>query len=444
MDHVVIIGNGIAGITAARHIRKNSDMRITVISSESQYFFSRTALMYVYMGHMRFQDTMPYEPWFWKKNRIELIQDRVISIDTINQVLTLLNTDTLHYDQLIIASGSRPRTLGVPGDNLEGVQGLYHLQDLEKLEARTPYIEHAVIVGGGLIGVELAEMLLSRKISVTFIVREKRFWGNVLPHQDADLISHHLAKHQGLTVIYEDELSVIQGDEHGSVMAVVTKNGRTIVADFVGLTIGVQPNIDFLSETAIECNSGVLVDDLLQTSVSNVYAIGDCAEVRSPSHHRRAIEPVWYTGRMMGEIVAATITGRKTPYRPGVWYNSAKFFDIEYQTYGHVPPVLSNDQDDFCWKHPKKELLMHFVFDKSSKRILGVNTFGIRLRHELFDQWIREGVSIEKVLTHLVVANFDPEFFKRFEHDIINDYNDQFGASLYPIRKVWWQKLLNR
>jgi NAD(P)H-nitrite reductase large subunit len=444
MDHVVIIGNGVAGITAARHIRKNSDKRITVISSESQYFYSRTALMYVFMGHMRFQDTMPYEPWFWKKNRIDLTHDRVTSIDTTQQILTLKNSDTLNYDQLIIATGSRPRMPGIPGENLEGVQGLYHLQDLERLEARTPYMQRAVILGGGLIGVELAEMLLSRKIAVTFIVREKAFWGNVLPPQDAQLVSDHLATHHGLEVIYADELEAIEGDDEGSVKRVVTKSGRAIPAEFVGLTIGVQPNIDFLRDSAIQCNQGVLVDDFLQTSAPNVYAIGDCAEVRRPSHHRRAIEPVWYTGRMMGEIVAATITGEQTPYRPGVWFNSAKFFDVEYQTYGHVPAALTNDLAEYCWKHPQKELLIHFVFEQSSKRIRGVNSFGIRLRHELFDQWIRDGERIETVLTHLHIANFDPEFFKRYELEIVNGYNELFGTSLSPVRKVWWQKLLNR
>ncbi|MEQ9582580.1 MAG: FAD/NAD(P)-binding oxidoreductase, partial [Arenibacter sp.] len=77
MEHIVIIGNGISGITAARHIRKLSDKKITIISAESNYFFSRTALMYVYMGHMKFEHTQPYENWFWKKNRLDLVNGYV-------------------------------------------------------------------------------------------------------------------------------------------------------------------------------------------------------------------------------------------------------------------------------------------------------------------------------------------------------------------------------
>ena len=87
MEHIVIIGNGIAGVSAARHIRKNSDKKITIVSAETKYFFSRTALMYVYMGHMKFEHTQPYENWFWKKNRIDLKEGFVSEVDVKNKTL---------------------------------------------------------------------------------------------------------------------------------------------------------------------------------------------------------------------------------------------------------------------------------------------------------------------------------------------------------------------
>ena len=100
---VVIIGNGISGITAARHIRKNSDYLITVVSDETPYFFSRTALMYVYMGHLRFEHTQPYETTFWKKNRIDLVQKRVCKIRVEKKCLVFEDQSELGYDVLIIA-----------------------------------------------------------------------------------------------------------------------------------------------------------------------------------------------------------------------------------------------------------------------------------------------------------------------------------------------------
>ena len=138
MNHIVIIGNGISGVTAARHIRKNSNHKITIISAESKYFFSRTALMYVYMGHMKFEHTQPYENWFWEKNSIDLKEGFVENINTKEKVLNFSNGENIAYDKLIIATGSKPNKFGWPGQELDGVMGLYHKQDLENLEKYAP------------------------------------------------------------------------------------------------------------------------------------------------------------------------------------------------------------------------------------------------------------------------------------------------------------------
>ena len=151
MEQVVIIGNGISGITAARHIRKISNRKITVISSESKFFYSRTALMYIFMGHMRYDNTKPYEDWFWKKNNIELLMGHVESLDTAAGVVMLQDNVRIPFDQLIVATGSKSRNLKVPGLDLNGVQSLYSLQDLEKMESNTQGISKAVIAGGGLV-----------------------------------------------------------------------------------------------------------------------------------------------------------------------------------------------------------------------------------------------------------------------------------------------------
>lgn len=433
MEHIVIIGNGISGITAARHIRKLSDKKITVISAESDYFFSRTALMYVYMGHMKFEHTQPYENWFWEKNNINLRKGYVKQIDTKLKTLHFAEGDTLIYNKLIIATGSKPNKFGWPGQELKGVMGMYHKQDLENLERHAPNnqaCKRAVIVGGGLIGIELAEMLTSRNIPVTFLVRESSFWNGVLPDSESEMINQHIKNHH-IDLRLSTNLKEIISDENGKVKSIIIEEtGEEIPCNVVGLTAGVTPNIDFLNESEIEIGKGVKVNRFLETNVKDVYAIGDCAEQHEAIEQRRPIEAVWYTGRMMGETVAQTICCKKTSYNPSHWFNSAKFLDIEYQTYGWVFSKPREHEAHFHWKHTDNTKCITICYNNTTNAFLGINTFGIRMRHETFNKWLNENRSTEYVITHLAEANFDPEFYKHHEQDILNAYNNQLQTVL--------------
>ncbi|MEQ8904964.1 FAD-dependent oxidoreductase [Ekhidna sp.] len=434
MQKIVIIGNGVAGITAARHIRKLSDDQITVISGETDHFFSRTALMYIYMGHMKYEHTKPYEDWFWEKNKIDLKRAWVKSIDFEKKTLQFDGGNSMEYDKLILATGSQSNMFGWPGQDLKGVQGLYSYQDLELMEENTQNIERAVIIGGGLIGVEMAEMLHSRHIPVTYLIREKHFWDNMLPQEEATLIDKHLFK-QGIDLRQETELEEILDDGHGRVKGVKTKSGDIIDCQFVGLTVGVHPNIKLVKNSKVETDRGILVDEYLQTNIPDVYAVGDCVQLKNPPPHRRAIEAVWYAGRMMGETVANTVTGNETEYKPGIWFNSAKFFDIEYQNYGIVPPQCPDGSGSFYWECDDGEKCIKIIYKKETLEVQGVNLFGVRNRHEVWDKWLKEKRTLDYIIANLPKANFDPEFFKHWEGEIQEKFNTEFPDKKVGVRK---------
>lgn len=428
MEHIVIIGNGISGVTLARHIRKQSDSKITIISSETAFFFSRTALMYVFMGHMKFEHTQPYENDFWKKNNINIIHKHVTEVLPREKSLLLENNSRISFDKLVIATGSKSNKFGWPGQDLQGVTGLYDKQDLEALEKWAPTTKRAVIVGGGLIGIELAEMLRSRNIPVTFLVREKSFWNGVLPFGESQMINRHILEHH-IDLRLDTSLKEIISDENGHVKAIVTDKNETIECELVGLTAGVSPNVEFLKNSGIELGRGVKVNRFLETNIKDIYAIGDCAEQHEGIDLRRPIEAVWYTGRMMGEALAQTVTGKPTEYKPGHWFNSAKFLDIEYQTYGWVWAEPKEDENQFYWEHKDGKKAITISFHKESRVFLGINTFGIRMRHEFFDKVLTEKQTVDHVIHHLKEANFDPEFFTHFDRDIQKQFTAQFVGS---------------
>jgi NAD(P)H-nitrite reductase large subunit len=428
--HIVILGNGVTGTTAARMIRKRTSDRITLVSGETDHHFSRTALMYIFMGDLTYEDTKPYSDDFWAKNRIDLKRGWVDAIDSPAKHLTFKNGDLLAYDELILATGAKSNKFGWPGQDLEGVQGLYSYQDIEMMEKHGPTTKRAVIIGGGLIGVEVAEMLLTRGVAVTFLVREKCFWNAVLPDDEAKMVGREILRH-GVDLRMESELKEILPDARGRARAIVTKNGEEIPCEMVFLTVGVSPNIAVAKASGIECDRGVFVDRFFRTSTPNVWAGGDCAQHREVPPGRRPVEQVWYTGKIHGEHIAANLCGDNHPYTPGIWFNSAKFFDIEYQTYGVVMPQPKEGEESFYWEHPAGDKSLRVNFRRETGELIGVNVFGIRHRHAVWERWIAGRTRVEDAMSDLSAANFDPEFFRQYEPAIIAAFN-----SRYPERAV--------
>src|SRR5262249_41121934 len=143
--------------------------------------------------------------------------------------------------------------------------------------------------------------------------------------------------------------------------------------------------------SGIATDRGILVDRFLRASAPNVYAIGDCIQHREPPAGRRALEQVWYTGKIMGETVARTLCGEETRYEPGIWFNSAKFLDIEYQTYGTVLSTSPAAEKSFYWEDAAQKKALRINYDAATGSVRGFNSFGIRLRHNVCEHWITMG-----------------------------------------------------
>ena len=420
---VAIIGNGVTGVAAALSIRRlRPDWEIAMISGESSFHYSRPALMYIFMGHMSYGDTKPYEDGFWKKNRIDLVRGWVTGIDAAGKKLVMHGKDPVSFDKLLLATGSRPNRFGWPGQDLRGVQGFYSLMDLRLLYENVKGARSAVIVGGGLIGIELAEMLHSRNIHVTFLVREKSYWANVLPAGESRMINRVIAE-QGIDLRLSTELKEIVGDDSGRVRGVVTSKEEFIESRIVGLTAGVSPNIALAEAGGVGTGRGILVDRSFRTDTPDVFAAGDCAEIVAGGEGGNLVQQVWYTGKNQGRVAGEVIAGKQSVYDPGIWYNSAKFFDLEYQTYGTVRSVPAEGESSFYWEHPDGRRSVRIVTKEGA--VSGINVMGLRYSHRVCESWVAEQRSLDYVLDHLGEASFDPEFYEKCEAEIIREIRRQ-------------------
>lgn len=413
MTHFVIVGNGVAGIEAALTIRGRHsarEARITVISEETDYFFSRTALMYAFMDMMQRRDLEPYERGMYRKQGIDLVRDRVVDIDSAAHTLTLRDGKQLRYDKLLLAVGAKPRRFPWKGldDAKDGVVSFVSMQDLDACERLTPSTQRAVVIGGGLIGIELVESLHFHKVDVTFLVREPWYWPMALGEEEGDMVSEHIREH-GVDLRLEEEMDEVQTDANGRVSGVLTNKGDSIPCQMLGLCVGVASNSDWLEDTkaGVERGRGIVVDDAFRTSAPDIWAAGDCVEI----HHgadRPLVETIWYSAKRHGRMAALSMLGDTVEYAPPLFFNSSKLFEIEYTTVGDVLNVA--DATSLYRRHPTKMISQRIVYDRESGRVLGFNMLGSRWNHNVLEAWVNERRSIAFVKEHLSEAQFDVEF----------------------------------
>jgi NADPH-dependent 2,4-dienoyl-CoA reductase/sulfur reductase-like enzyme len=420
--HYVIIGNGVCGMEAALALRRrDGGARISLVSDEHDHFFSRPALMYVLCGQLRLQDTEPYDRGLYERMGFERVRRRVQRLDAAAKALHFEDGSNVAYDKLLIAAGSKGRPAPWPGADGPGVHYFVTLCDLEGLDRSARKGGRAVVIGGGLIGVEVAEILHDRGLHVTFVVRENWYFPLALDSRESALVAEHMGE-VGIDVRLGVNVSEVLRHPDGRVRGV--RVGKDDVpCDLVASAIGVVPNTDFLRSSGLALSKGgaVEVDDALKTDAADVWAAGDCANVTWADGSRRP-EQLWYTARDQGRIAALSMLGDAVRYRRGTWYNSAKFFDIEWTTAGWVPVLLDWDNTPIdpgpgvgSWfqRVPGRFESQRVIL--KDERVVGFNMLGSRWNHEPMLEWIHERRGLDYVLRHLPQAQFDEEFSRPFQ-----------------------------
>ncbi len=424
--HYVILGCGVAGMEAALLLRRrDAAARVSLISDEHDHFFSRPALMYVFAGQTTLRGAEPYDRELFARLVFERVRGRVTELDVATRTLRFEDGRGLSYDKLLVAAGSRARPAPWPGAQGPGVHSFVTLRDLEGLDREARRGQRAVVIGGGLIGVEVAEALLDRGLQVSFVVRENWYFPLALDAREAALVCEHVRGHGCDVRLGTNVEAILRGaDGRPSGVRVVAPDGAAeeLACDLVVVAIGVVPNTAFLRTSGLHLSPGgaLEVDERLRTSAPDVWAAGDCANVTWADGSRRP-EQLWYTARDQGRVAAASMLGDETTYRRGTWYNSAKFFDVEYTTAGHVPVLLNWDNTpldpgpgfgDWFQRVPGRPASQRIVVKDG--RVVGFNLLGSRFDHEPLLRFIHERRALDYVLAHLHEAQFDEEFSERF------------------------------
>lgn len=279
---LVMIGNGMAGVRTLEELLKLSEALydITVFGAEPHPNYNRIMLSPVLAGEQGFDDIVLNDLNWYRDHNIQLfLGRRVVKIDRKRRVVIADDGTEARYDRLLIATGSRPYILPVPGNDLEGVIGYRDIADTQRMIDTANTHRRAVIIGGGLLGLEAANGLALRGMHVTVVHH-----GRSLLERQLDFTCGHLLQkaleQRNLSFCLNAHTRALIGDDQGRVQGVRLQDGQTIAADLVVMAAGIRPETALAEKAGLPCNRGILVNDTLQTYDPRIYAIGECASHR--------------------------------------------------------------------------------------------------------------------------------------------------------------------
>jgi NADPH-dependent 2,4-dienoyl-CoA reductase/sulfur reductase-like enzyme len=317
---VVIVGAGQAGFQTAASLRQDGyEGAISLIGDEPGVPYERPPLSKAYLlGKVDVAGLSFRAENFFADHRINLLNDRAISVDRTNRRVTLGSGKSIPYDHLVLATGAHNRALPVPGAELDGVFGLKTLADADALASRLKQARSVVVVGAGFIGLEFAAVARAGGAEVHVLELADRPMARAVSQEmSAFFVKAHTD--WGVMLDFRQGLARVEG-ANGRVTAVELTNGRRLPADLVVVGIGVLPNVQLAAEAGLDIENGIKVDPLLLTSDPSISAIGDCAMF--PSSHTGdhiRLESV-QNAADQGRAVAARIVGKASPYAAVPWF----------------------------------------------------------------------------------------------------------------------------
>jgi 3-phenylpropionate/trans-cinnamate dioxygenase ferredoxin reductase component len=309
---MVVLGGGLAGGNAAVTLREEGFAgRVVLISREPGVPFGRPPLSKTYLRSEEELDGWYVKPHDWyRQHDVELLAQSVLSIDTTAHTLTLGDGEELEYQKLLIATGGRNRSLRVPGAELAGIHQLRTVAECDAIKAEAIAGRHAVVVGLGFIGCEVAASLRMLGVRVTAVFQGDAPLERVLGSELAGAIAA-IHRENGVELRGNSQVASFDGEE--LVEAAVTAGGERVACDFVVAGIGIEPELDALAGTSLEQSNGLLVDERCRASVQDVYGAGDIANTLHPVFGRVRVEH-YNNAEKQGRAVARSMLGAAEPY----------------------------------------------------------------------------------------------------------------------------------
>ena len=325
----VIIGNSAAGVAAATAIRRQDPSSLlTIISEEDCPAYSRALTTYFLKGKIERAQLQYCDLSFYGQRNIQpFLGHRAMAIDVNRQRVILDRGKPVPYDNLLIATGASPSFPSIPGMDHKGVFGLRTVADAEEIRTWCESVREVVILGAGLVSLQVADALLPRNLKITVVVKSPQVLSQLLDPKGASLIERAMER-KGIRVLKGRDLQEIRCDSNGSVREVLLSDGKSVAGQMVVVGKGVQPNLDLLEGAGIHTKSGILVDERMRTNIHHIYAAGDVAEGFDFLTNERRVSAIWPTAAAQGEIAGLNMAGMPSRFDGFISRNVTHLFGL--------------------------------------------------------------------------------------------------------------------
>jgi NAD(P)H-nitrite reductase large subunit len=422
MTRYLMLGSGAAGISAAEAIRKiDPKGDIMLVSEERDGYYSRPGLAYLLTGEVPEEALYPFRMEDFKRLRLRMVHGRVGQILPEQHQVLFQDGQQLGYDRLLIATGARAVKVKLPGAELQGVVTLESLAETRIILKLARKAHQAVVVGGGITALELVEGLRHRGVQVDYLLRGERYWSNVLDETESRIVEQRL-KEEGVRIHYHSELAEILGKD-GRVVGVRTNDGRQVKCDLVGLAIGVAPRKELGEAAGLKVDKGILVDETMRTSIADIYAAGDVAQVYDPELGRAIVDSLWEPARAQGRTAGMNMAGQAVQYCKGSPFNVTRLAGITTTIIGSVgirdgdPDVIGIVRGDSeAWRQPSDGLAVesHCEVNRlrlllGEKQVIGGVVMGDQVMSRVVQQLVIKQIDIGTIRQRLLQPDISIE-----------------------------------
>ncbi|MFB6205856.1 MAG: NAD(P)/FAD-dependent oxidoreductase [Haloglomus sp.] len=339
----VIIGDGIAGSSAAETIRKEDpDSDVTVLTDEGEALYNRILIKEFAKSKLPEAPISIHDEDWYAERGIDLeLNTYVTEVDTDAHEVHTHESGTYEYDKLLVATGGTPTQLPVENSDAEGVHHFWTFEDARAIKAHAEAAETGIVVGAGLLGIDLAAICGAQDIEAKYLMRGDCWWRYALSEEGAEII-HEALREMDVEPVFQSGVDRFEVDEDGVAIGATDPNGDFYEGDFVGVAIGLDFNTEFLRGSGIDLDDGIVVDEYMQTNAEDVYAAGDITRFHDLLLGERAQNGAWGSAKEQGSIAAQNMVADEAvaEFR---WVSSYSIthFDFPFLSFGH--PTLGDD-----------------------------------------------------------------------------------------------------